>query len=141
MSPHTHEPEIEREISRLQADLRVARSREVSPEFLHKMDTLTDERDKALLQNDEMREGETYDQQVRDDFAREFFGDQEETLWKPGLNLKKLLEMIRDKYIEKRVIPSLKCPACKCEHSFVTTKSHCDAFDYEGPCSACGQDR
>jgi hypothetical protein len=32
-----------------------------------------------------------------DEFAREFFGDQEGTLWAPGFTLKKLLEMVRDR--------------------------------------------
>lgn len=70
---------------------------------------LVAEVDRLNLQIDEMRDGDTYDQQVRDDFAREFFGDQEGKLWAPGLTLKKLLEMVREKYIEKRVDPAPKC--------------------------------
>lgn len=57
---------------------------------------------KLKLQNDEIREGEACDRQVMDEFAREFFGDQEGTLWLPGLTLKKLLEMVRDRFVEKR---------------------------------------
>jgi len=41
---------LETENAKLRSDLGRARRREVSPEFLHKLDAVTDERDKLLLQ-------------------------------------------------------------------------------------------
>ncbi len=67
------------------------------------------------LQIDEFKEGEAQDRQVMDEFAREFFTGQEGNLWLPGFTLKKLLEMIRDRFAEKPkgecgCYPGVWCP-------------------------------
>jgi hypothetical protein len=50
---------------------------------------------------EEHQELDAVRQQITEEFAREFFGDQEGKLWEEGLTLSKLLEMIRDKMREK----------------------------------------
>lgn len=52
------------------------------------------------LQISEYQDGADYDHGKMDDFAREFFGDQEGKTWKAGFTLGKLLEMVRDKLQE-----------------------------------------
>ena len=74
-------------------------------EYLKLQEMAHDRLEKLTAANqlvEEFQEGADYDQKVRDDFAREFFGDQEGKLWAPGLTLKKLLEMIRDNGISPK---------------------------------------
>ena len=86
---------------------------------------LEEQRDIILRQNDELVKLYKALLEDRCIYQSDF------TLWHG-----KLLDLMRDHAVERQ-----KCPACRCEHNFTTIKSHCDAFDYEGPCSACGQER
>ena len=84
---------------------------------------------KKDLQNDQYDTADKYDHQIMDEFAREFFPDEEGKTWAPGFSLGKLLEMVRERFVLKRVVPvTFDCVFChKPQHPGIICREHKDA--------------